>query len=292
MFPALRFFRHANGELALFNGATAVSADRLICVLRYDESTGRTFRSAPYMNYQRLECGSTVVIADTGRAPPGVLSGRAHAGTLSFEMSSGRNRFIVNAGLPVASADRFQRLARSTAAHSTVIVNDASSSRQSRSRFLGPIIVGGIHSVTCERTDSDSGAQGFIARHDGYLTRFGLVHEREIRLGPEGDSITGRDRFVQRDGSDPASDHAGMAVARFHLHPKIAAKKASDGTIVLSAPDGMRWTFRCLDAEPQIEDSIFLADLTGPRPTRQITLAMPLGTLPEVQWHMSRAPTG
>lgn len=288
MFPAIRFFRHANGELALFNGATAVSADRLLCVLRYDESTGRTFRSVPHMQYQRLECGPTVIIADTGKAPSGVLSGRSHAGTLAFEMSSGRYRFIVNAGLPVSSADRFQTLARSTAAHSTVVVNDSSSSRQSRSRFLGPIIVGGIHSVEGSRTDRDDGAQGFIARHDGYLSRFGLLHEREIRLSAEGDRITGRDRLLAWGDRDPPPSDGNLAVARFHLHPKIAARQEDDGTVTLAAPDGTRWSFACLEVRPQIEDSIFLADLTGPRVTKQITLSMKVGTTPEVQWRMER----
>jgi uncharacterized heparinase superfamily protein len=288
MFPALRFFRHSNGELALFNGATSVSADRLLCVLRYDESTGRTFKAAPHLGYQRLECGPTVVIADTGSPPPGILSTRAHAGCLAFEMSSGRNRFIVNSGMPVAASREFQSLARSTAAHSTVVVQDTSSSRQSQSRFLGPIMIGGIRTVSLERIDSDTGNQGFVARHDGYLARFGLYHEREIRLSPDGTRIVGRDRILRRGDKDPEPSDKRVAVARFHIHPKITIDQASSGNVLLTAPDGERWTFECVEMKPAVEDSIYLADITGPRRSSQITVTMRLGETPEIQWTMTR----
>lgn len=284
MFPALRFFRHSNGELALFNGATAVSADRLISVLRYDESTGQTFRAAPHLHYQRLACGPTVVIADAGQPPPAVLSSRAHAGCLSFEMSSGRNRYIVNAGAPVSAGDQFQKMSRSTAAHSTLVLNDTSSSRQSRSAFLGPIIIGGIRSVTANRADTDEGAQGFIARHDGYHGQFGLLHERELRLSAEGDRLVGRDRLLRSGDREPRPEDRSVAIVRFHIHPQIDLAQASDGEVVMTAPDGERWAFSCLDVGPEIGDSLFLANISGPRKSRQITLTFIVGEQPEVQW--------
>ena len=36
------------------------------------------------------------------------------------------------------------------------------------------------------------------------------------------------------------------------------------------------------------EEDVFFADPSGVRPARQLTLTMPLGTIPEVQWHMRR----
>jgi uncharacterized heparinase superfamily protein len=225
MFPALRFFRHANGDLALFNGASANSGERLICVLRYDESTGTSFRSLPHLHYQRLQAGSTVVIADTGAPPPGPLSKSAHAGCLAFELSSGSNRIVVNAGAPLWENRKLKYLSRSTAAHSTVTLNDTSSSRQSRSRFLGPVLLAGVQKITLERLDADGG-QGFMASHDGYLTRFGLLHQRVVRLSAAGDVINGSDRMMLPDGDNPAADDDSVAVARFHLHPQISVVRA------------------------------------------------------------------
>ncbi len=66
MFPALRFFRHQGGELALFNGATSTLARELMSVLRYDETAGAPFKALPHMGYQRLSAGSAVVLMDVG----------------------------------------------------------------------------------------------------------------------------------------------------------------------------------------------------------------------------------
>ena len=60
----------------------------------------------------------------------------------------------------------------------------------------------------------DAEVEGFVARHDGYMGRFGLAHEREIRLNAEGDRITGRDRLMTRDGRDPDRSETSLALAR------------------------------------------------------------------------------
>jgi uncharacterized heparinase superfamily protein len=100
MFPALRFFRHQDGDLALFNGSTVTLANELASVLRYDETSGRPSRALPDIAYQRLAADDTVIIVDTGTPLSMELSRGAHCGCLSFEMSSVRNRFIINSGFP------------------------------------------------------------------------------------------------------------------------------------------------------------------------------------------------
>ncbi|MBN9275967.1 MAG: heparinase II/III family protein, partial [Mesorhizobium sp.] len=101
IFPALRFFRHQGGELALFNGATYTLANELMSALRYDETGGAPFKALPSTSYHRLAVKETVVLMDTGLPRSVDLSATAAAGTLSIEMSSGKNRFIVNSGRPL-----------------------------------------------------------------------------------------------------------------------------------------------------------------------------------------------
>ncbi len=54
MLPALRFFRHADGSLARFNGSGFAMQERIAAVLRYDDSAGAPLSSAPHGGYQRL----------------------------------------------------------------------------------------------------------------------------------------------------------------------------------------------------------------------------------------------
>ncbi|THK38747.1 heparinase [Ensifer sp. MPMI2T] len=288
MYPALRFFRHQGGELALFNGATSVLAHELASVLRYDETAGDPFHSLPHAHYERLSLGDTVVIMDTGRPLSIDLSRSAHAGCLSFEMSSGRNRFVINSGAPKFAGERFRLMARATAAHSTVTVNDTSSCRFSQSRFLGPIMTSGLSNVLVERRDEPGRIESVWASHDGYLASFGLLHERDISILNGGRLLRGRDRLSRGDGGDPDAAKAASAVARFHIHPAIAMRRASDSEIYLAAPDGEAWLFACRDGEVAIEEDIFFADPSGVRASSQIAVTFDAAAQPEIQWTLTR----
>ncbi len=144
MLPALRFFRHQDGSVARFNGMGATIQDRIIAILRHDDTAGSPLLHAPHSGYERLSIGDVTVIADTGAPPPVAVSAAAHAGCLSFELSSGRQHFIVNAGIDTYGAAEFRPLARATAAHSTATLNDTSSARFSYS----PRVAYGLYEVT------------------------------------------------------------------------------------------------------------------------------------------------
>ncbi len=289
MFQALRFFRHTDGHLALFNGTTAQPADRLLSVLRYDEAGGEPLRNTPQMRYQRLANRKTVVIADTGPPPPGELSATAHAGCLSFEMSCGRNRFVVNCGAPVYFRSRYERMARSTAAHSTLTVADTSSAIISNSDFLGPVIVSGPENVEVERRDDESGRQGFVAKHDGFAKRFGLIHERSLQLSAEGNVVSGRDRLAKSSRHDLQIERDTPAAIRFHIHPKIELSRDKNNDIILTSNDGEFWTFYSPDVSAEIEEDIFFADLAGPRRNQQIVIHFTISQKSEIAWTFVRA---
>lgn len=288
MYPALRFFRHQGGELALFNGATSVLAHELASVLRYDETAGEPFRSLPLAHYERLSIENTVVIVDTGRPLSVDLSRSAHAGCLSFEMSSGKTRFVINSGAPKFAGERFRQMARMTAAHSTVTVNDTSSSRFSQSRFLGPIMTSGVSRVVVERKDEPGRLESVAANHDGYLSSFGLLHERDIGVLNGGRMIRGRDRLSRADGSDPEETNTAVAVARFHIHPAVTIRQNNGREIYLTAPDGEVWLFACQDGELAVEEDIFFADPSGIRASSQLTVTFAVARQPEIQWTFSR----
>ncbi|MCT7667225.1 heparinase II/III family protein [Shinella kummerowiae] len=287
IYPALRFFRHQGGELALFNGATYTLANELMSALRYDETGGAPFKALPSINYDRLAVKETVVLMDTGVLKAVDLSATASAGTLSIEISSGKNRFIVNSGRPRFAGEAMRQLSRTTAAHSVATLNDTSSSRISTSRFLGPIIVGGVKTVTVSRTERESGADGLTASHDGYLKRFGLLYERDILVAATGNEIRGRERFFRPVDPTGAIDK-GVAVVRFHIHPTIQLYRASSNETRLVAPDGEAWALTCVDVPVEEDEDVFFADPSGVRASRQLTLTMPLHTMPEVQWSLVR----
>ena len=287
MYPALRFFRHQDGDLALFNGATSTPASELISVLRYDETAGKPFKSLPQMNYHRLAAGGTVLLIDTGKPLSPELSQRAHAGCLAFEMSAGRHRFIVNSGAPKFAPREYRQLARSTAAHSAVTLNDTSSSRVVRSYVCSTSILAGIEEVEAERWEDAYGNDWLRGIHDGYQRVFGYLHEREIGLSSQGNKIKGRDRLFRPEEAGGAADPV-QATARFHVHPAITLSEQDGETVLLVAPDGEAWHFSAPGLPVVIEEDQFFADASGVRPSQQIVIAFSVPDVCDIRWMLRR----
>src|SRR6201987_995617 len=125
--PMLRFFRHGDGNFAQFNGMGPTPVDLLATVLAYDDARGSPLSNAPHSGYQRIDAGQTALLMDTGLPPPVILSQEAHAGCLSFELSWRLQRLVINCGLPAVNKENWRQVARQTAAHSTVTLNETSS---------------------------------------------------------------------------------------------------------------------------------------------------------------------
>jgi uncharacterized heparinase superfamily protein len=272
----LRFFRHGDGALALFNGAEEATSDAVDLALARAEAKGRAPLSAPHAGFQRLQAGRSLVLADTGAPPPAGLDGDAHAGTLSFEMSHARERLIVNCGAYHGPSAEWRAVARATAAHSTVVVADTNSAEIRNGDGLGRR----PQRVTCERAE-DAGAQWLLASHDGYEPIFGLIHQRQLFLAGDGEDLRGEDRLAGRAGQ-------GFAI-RFHLHPSVQASLGQDGaTALLRLPSGIGWRLRAQGAVMSLAESIYLGQ-GELRKSQQVVLDGHVGsTGAAVKWGLRR----
>jgi uncharacterized heparinase superfamily protein len=289
MMPMLRFFRHSDGTFAHFNGMGPTPAELLMTLQTYDETHGAALSNAPYSGYQHLEAGGSVLIMDTGRAPPLDMSLEAHAGCLSFEFSSPKQSLIVvNCGMPPTARDEWRPFARATPAHSTVTFNETSSARfvetaTFRRLLGGSPMLGGPTNVAVSREDRGETIVLRVA-HDGYADRYGIVHERTIVLAADGTKFEGEDMFLAADGAQIRTSHDSYAV-RFHLHPSIKATRLTDGHgVMLMTPNREVWTFSAHEDRVELEDSVYLAGSDGPRRTVQIVIHGHARETPRVLW--------
>jgi uncharacterized heparinase superfamily protein len=296
MMPMLRFFRHGDGAMALFNGMGGTPSDLLATLLAYDDTHGTPMASMPHSGFQRLDATAMTVIMDTGAPPPPHWSHEAHAGCLAFELSSGACRIVINCGMPSTGRDNWRAFARSTVAHSTLTYHGVSSCQfvemSAVKRLLhGAPIVSGPSRVENFREVIADGTV-LSTSHNGYASKFGLIHRRILVAANDGTRLDGEDTVTPAQGArlrGPGSDY----VLRFHLHPAVKASPLSDGRgAMLVLPNREVWTFETLDDKVELEDSVFLAGNDGPRRTTQIVIRQDARQAASIRWSFVRSSAG
>jgi uncharacterized heparinase superfamily protein len=277
MVPILRTFRHVDGGLAFFNGSNDSNPKIIDRVLLKSNIKTKAILSAPHTGFQRLQAGKTTVLIDTGSPPNFIENKWAHAGTLAFEMSSGNDRIISNCGMHENVTAGWRQALRSTAAHSTIIVDSINSSEIDAT--------GGFArepgQVTSSRREID-GSTIIEASYDGYSKLFNLIHRRLIMLAPDGAEIQGEDNLIGPGGQSYS--------LRFHLHPNVQATILQDNCAAILKPRrGAGWRFTCVNKIITLEESIYFDQSLSRRKSEQILVSGPLGKNGDtIKWRLSR----
>ena len=283
----LRMLRHPDGTLALFNGVSGTTITLLGTVLAFGDALIDTASEAKYGGYHRLSSGNLVMIVDTGAAPERAMSTRAHAGPLSFELSDGQERIIVNCGAGPDSMEDLREALRETAAHSTLVIDAASSltfrpcrtadgsiRRQLTEPGLGPTV----------QFSQDQQASILDMSHDGYARSHGVRHRRVLRLTGEG--LSGEDSLV---AAGRRSSTSFQPLLRFHLHPRVTGHSSAQNSVQLTLGDGSLWQFEAENATVTLEESIFLGGLSSQRRAQQIVVRFNQPGGEGVRWSLSRS---
>ncbi|HEV2651953.1 MAG TPA: heparinase II/III family protein [Rhizomicrobium sp.] len=261
MAPMIRFFRHGDGGLGLFNGGHECDPKVIAGLLARDEVRGQPLGHARHSGYQRLAAARSLLLFDCGTSPPREFSTHAHAGALAFEFSTGEQRLIVNCGATSALNSSWATALRATAAHSTLTLSDRSSaSIQPKGivrDLLGARLCDGPVAIEMRRNEGPHGWT-LLASHDGYVAPFGLRHERQLTLSPRGDTLTGADRLLP-DGPPPQGRKRSELpfAIRFHIHPEVRVSPSQGGGMILKLPTGEGWRFRT-GGQLSVEESVYL----------------------------------
>jgi uncharacterized heparinase superfamily protein len=242
---------HPDGEISLFNDAAfdiAPSVAELDAYMQHLLPDIKITPEKPFhylrdSGYVRLSHGDFLALLDVAPVGPDYLPGHAHADTLSFELSIGRQRVLVNSGTSCYgnSAERLRQ--RGTAAHNTVIINGLDSSevwggfRVARRAYpMEP------YANQVKGKDSIE----FSCAHNGYSRLPGRpVHRRIWRMDEEGLTV-----------EDLISGKHSNAESRFHFHPALQINiDRSDKCGVVLLPNGQEVEW-CVDyGQAYIEQS-------------------------------------
>lgn len=273
--PALLGLTHSDGGLGAWQGSGHIGPAAIEALVTASAVRARPQRQALDWGYQRVAAGKGVLLLDAGPPPLAKQSAAGSASTLAFEFSHGAQRMIVNCGgsalvgatIPAALA----RGLRTTAAHSTLCVDDSNSTAILQGGQLGR----GVSEVGLDRRDIDR-ATRIEASHDGYARSHGFVHSRLLILRSDGMELRGEDTLLP-DARTRPRDSTPVAV-RFHLGPDIELSAGDNArAVILRMIDGSSWAFVAAGGSLAADDSLWVDEEGVPHPSQQLVLTADAG---------------
>jgi uncharacterized heparinase superfamily protein len=231
----LKTMCHPDGEIAFFNDAAFDIAPKFLELEQYADkllSKIRNFINSSIVHnsdsgYIRVTKGQATLFLDLAKVGPDYLPGHGHADTLTFELSFGKQRVVVNSGTSCygVSAERLRQ--RGTHAHNTVVVD----SKDSSEVWSGFRVAKRASPLDIRVEESEDGANVNVqGAHDGYKKIFQrpVIHRR--KWVATDNNLTINDKIEGRFKNSEV---------RFHFHPDVIVEvdkpiNFSVGSIVLN----------------------------------------------------------
>ena len=285
---ALHGVTMGDNALGSWQGGNPGDPARLAALVEGCGLRARPLRAARGWGYHRLSALGTIIVVDAAPPPPPRMAAMGCASTLALEMSDGAQRLVVNCGgpgpIPTEMPEELIQALRTTAAHSTLVLDDTNSTAILPDGSLGK----GVTDLEIDRSE-DNDCSRLEAAHDGYVKGFGLVHQRRLSLGNDGKEVRGEDRLTPK-GRRKIREAAPFAI-RFHLAPGVEATVTTDGMgAILRSSGAPPWNFRCRGAMLQVEESLFVDGFGHPRPTLQLVVVGEVSAIGgEIAWQFRRS---
>ena len=201
--------------------------------------------------YVALNNKKTSLIMDIGSSPDKKFSSNYQAGTMSFEIISNGKKLICNSGYFQNHNHQLNELSKSSAIHSTLILDDRSSCKFNKTKNESSKISHGTK-VLKKNIVFEKNYWKINAAHDGYLKQYGVIHEREIEFYPEQIKFIGHDKIIFKNNIKNLKFEI-----RFHLEPNIKIMKTQDNKSILIELDGEGWKFNSNNNNMNIDNGLY-----------------------------------
>jgi len=222
----LHYMCHTEGDISFFNDAALGVAPTLKEIKQYQKRlalkqpapVNQMLMYFPDSGYCRIQKNNVLLLIDVGNIGAAYQPAHGHADTLSFELSLGHQRLIVNSGTSCYAESAERLCQRSSQAHNVLTVDDQSSSQVWKSFRVAKRAR--VHDVKIQKVNDKVVVS---ACHDGYCAVDKIYHTRIWTVTPNvlllEDKVSGK-------GFHKVTCH-------FHLHPQIELIKKNDSVVEL-----------------------------------------------------------
>ena len=204
-----------------------------------------------YGNYVILKNNNTILSMDLGSSPEKKFSKDYQSGALSFEIFFNNSKLISNCGYFQNHKHQLNSISKSTATHSTLILDNKSSCKFKRDseRILK---VDQDLKVLKKSVVHEKNYWKINGYHEGYLKEYGTRHERKIEYFSDKNKFLGTDKLIKKKKFKSSSFEI-----RFHFEPQVKITKTQDEKTVLIKLENSGWKFSCKDHRIDVETGLY-----------------------------------
>ena len=247
---SFNFYFEENDGTFLFNGNHNLDTTEF---KKYIKEHGYKFKNKfnSVGGYSIIKNKKDKIIVDFGPTPDKKYSADYQSGALSFEIFHDKEKVITNCGYFQNYNHKLNILSKSTAAHSTLSIDDRSSCKFKKDK-LGYFSLENNVKVTNKKIYHDDEIWEMQGMHDGYFKEYGILHQRSIKFFPKEFKYIGEDIIISKKNFQKV----GFDI-RFHLLPSTNAIKTQDKQSILLQLKKSGWRFSCNHSNFGIETGLY-----------------------------------
>jgi uncharacterized heparinase superfamily protein len=209
--------------------------------------------SKEFGGYAVLHNKKLSIIMDIGVPPYSKFSSQYQSGALSFEINSNGKKLISNCGYYEGKNTKLGKLSKSSATHSTLIIDDNSSCRFKK--YKNNYLVSNSLKILKKNIIFEKNYWKINASHDGYNQNYDTIHEREIEFYPEQFKFIGKDKILNK----KLNLNIKFDI-RFHLEPSTKLMITQDNKAIMIELDDEGWKFTCENHKINIDNGLYFGN--------------------------------
>ena len=247
------FFWGSLKQNLLFNGNSSSDSkdfDKYLSLFRYKFKNDKFDISG----YTILKNKNVILAMDTGNNPSKNYSENYQSGPLSFEFFFKNAKLITNSGYFQDYNHQLNSISKSTATHSTLIL-DNSSACNFKKNDKGLSTVNKGFKTFDNEVAYEKSYWSIKCSHDGYLSRYGVIHQRNLKFDVDKNILFGKEKLIKKKNFKVTNFEI-----RFHLLPNIKVTKLQDNKSVLIELENSGWRFFSNDGLIGVETGLYFGN--------------------------------
>ena len=177
--------------------------------------------------YTILKNKNITIAMDIGSNPEKKFSSNYQSGALSFELSHLKEKIICNSGYFQNFKHRLNNISKSTATHSTLILDNTSMTKFKK-ELNGYSTIEKNFKILNKKIINEKNIMGVTAAHNAYQKKYGIIHERKLKFYSENNKLIVEYKLIKK-----INFRSTNFEIRFHLLPKAKVTKKQDANIIL-----------------------------------------------------------